>query len=126
MDPNKTVIGTPGFSDPNRTVLGGAPTIAPPPNATTRMAPMVPVAPSGPALTVDVIPGRTATMANGPAREAFLLQLTAASGADASFGGFTPAGSRTATNVCLVIDRSGSMEGPPLEAVKSACGYVVD
>lgn len=132
MDPNKTVVGTPGgtpgFSDPNRTVLGGAPppsSLGAPPNATTRMAPMAPAAPVGPSLAVDVIPGRTATLANGPAREAFLLQLTAVGG-DASFGGFTPAGSRTATNLCLVIDRSGSMEGPPLEAAKSACAYVVD
>ncbi|RYG86442.1 VWA domain-containing protein, partial [bacterium] len=143
MDPNKTVIGAPQGvppipgGDPNRTVLdapplpGGAMPGAVP-NATTRMAPMVPGssngpgASAGPALTVDIVPGRTATMANGPAREAFLLQLHAGAGADASFGGFTPAGSRTATNVCLVIDRSGSMEGPPLEAVKNACAYVVD
>jgi Ca-activated chloride channel family protein len=29
-------------------------------------------------------------------------------------------------NLCLVIDRSGSMDGEPLEYVKRACSYVVD
>jgi len=29
-------------------------------------------------------------------------------------------------NLCLVIDRSGSMEGEPLDYVKRACGHVVD
>jgi Ca-activated chloride channel homolog len=36
------------------------------------------------------------------------------------------AGRRTPLNLCLVIDRSGSMEGEPLEYVKRACGHVVD
>src|SRR3979411_2628066 len=35
-------------------------------------------------------------------------------------------GRRAPINVCLCIDRSGSMEGEPLEYVKRACGYVVD
>jgi Ca-activated chloride channel homolog len=35
-------------------------------------------------------------------------------------------GRRAPINVCLCIDRSGSMEGPPLEFVKRACDYVVD
>lgn len=35
-------------------------------------------------------------------------------------------GRRAPINVCLVIDRSGSMEGEPLEYVKRACDYVVD
>ena len=35
-------------------------------------------------------------------------------------------GRRAPINVCLCIDRSGSMEGPPLEYVKRACEYVVD
>ncbi len=33
---------------------------------------------------------------------------------------------RAPLNVCLVIDRSGSMEGEPLEYTKKACAYVVD
>jgi Ca-activated chloride channel family protein len=36
------------------------------------------------------------------------------------------AGRRSPLNLCLVIDRSGSMEGEPLEYVKRACGHVVD
>lgn len=35
-------------------------------------------------------------------------------------------GRRAPLNICLVIDRSGSMEGEPLEYVKRACDYVVD
>src|SRR5579872_4107414 len=35
-------------------------------------------------------------------------------------------GRRAPINVCLCIDRSGSMEGEPLEYVKRACEYVVD
>jgi len=35
-------------------------------------------------------------------------------------------GRRAPINVCLVIDRSGSMEGEPMEYVKRACEYVVD
>ncbi|MGB9877164.1 MAG: vWA domain-containing protein [bacterium] len=33
---------------------------------------------------------------------------------------------RAPLNLCLVIDRSGSMEGEPLEHTKKACAYVVD
>ena len=35
-------------------------------------------------------------------------------------------GRRAPINICLVIDRSGSMEGEPLNYVKRACDYVVD
>lgn len=58
-------------------------------------------------------------MANGPAREQFLLELTAG-----GIPGFQ--GGRTPLNLCLAIDRSGSMEGPPLEYAKHACNHVVD
>jgi Ca-activated chloride channel homolog len=74
-------------------------------------------------LDVEIIAGRTVTMANGPAREQYLLELRA--GGDSNFGGIV-AGTRTPMNLCLVIDRSGSMEGQPLEFVKQACSHVVD
>jgi Ca-activated chloride channel family protein len=35
-------------------------------------------------------------------------------------------GRRLPLNLCLCIDRSGSMEGEPLDYVKRACAYVVD
>lgn len=61
-------------------------------------------------------------MANGPAREQYLLELHAGGMPGLS----AAAGARTPLNLCLVIDRSGSMEGPPLDYVKQACCYVVD
>lgn len=112
MDPNKTVAAGgnllrtqamtgPPIGDPNRTSAMGA----------VR------------ALTAEVIPGRQATLANGPAREQFLLELRAIG--NALPGAVVQAG-RSPLNLCLVLDRSGSMEGSPLEYAKQACRYVVD
>lgn len=118
MDPNKTQIGVPPMADPNRTqAIPGGPSFDP--LRTTALQ----AVPPGKALTVSVVPGREAAMANGPAREQFLLELTAA-GVEAGVG--LGGGGRTPINLCLVIDRSGSMEGSPLEFVKQACSYVVD
>ncbi|MFZ4507964.1 MAG: vWA domain-containing protein [Fimbriimonas sp.] len=124
MDQNKTML----TSDPMRTQAMGA--FDPlktqamgagfDPLKTTAMAAMG-VADAG--FTVEVVPSREATMANGPAREQFLLQINAGGTAPAGFTGTT---GRTPLNLCLVIDRSGSMEGAPLEYVKQACSYVVD
>ncbi len=114
--------------DPNRTVIGGgdlyrtqAMSAAPgfDPNKTGVMNPA-----AAPGLVVSLLAGRSATMANGPAREQFLIELAA--GMPESLPGLASAGPRTPLNLCLVIDRSGSMEGPPLEYVKQACNYVVD
>ncbi|MCB8932957.1 MAG: VWA domain-containing protein [Fimbriimonadaceae bacterium] len=112
IDPNKTQM-TPGpGDDPMRTQAMGAMSD---PNRTAAMGSLR-------GLTAEVVPGRTASMANGPAREQFLLEFHGAGEAMPGMGG----GSRTALNLCLVIDRSGSMEGPPLEYVKQACCHVVD
>jgi Ca-activated chloride channel homolog len=116
--------------DINRTVMtsgpaaGGQQTVAMSPadmgmGRTTAMAPMQR------GLEVEIVAGRTATMANGPAREQYLLELRAGGGESVGTGVY--AGStRTPMNLCLVIDRSGSMEGQPLEYVKQACSHVVD
>jgi Ca-activated chloride channel family protein len=108
-DPNRTMAVP---SDPNKTaMLSGLD-----PNKTQAMA----FLPGGKSLTANLIPSRPATMANGPAREQFLLELIA----HGAGGGVT--GARTPLNLCLVIDKSGSMEGLPLEYVKHACAHVVD
>lgn len=122
FDPNKTsaMPGGPGF-DPNRTnMMPGAPGFDPNRTAMTGVGAMPLAVPGGPALTAEIVPGRTATMANGPAREQFLVELHA-NGVPGVAGG-----QRTPLNLCLVIDRSGSMQGEPLEYVKQACCYVVD
>lgn len=112
FDPNKTQAAPPPAADPRRTqampagMVGAA--------KTTTMAPVQ-------AVQAEALPSRQATMANGPAREQFLLTILASQG-DTFLG---PA-ARTPMNLCLVIDRSGSMEGPPLDYVKQACRYVVD
>lgn len=114
LDPNRTVLsGAPGLGDPLKTQAMSAGAF-PDPNRTSMMTPEQ-------GLTVSLIAGREATMANGPAREQFLVEFTGAG--QPEFGMGT---TRTPMNLCLVIDRSGSMEGPPLEYVKQACSYVVD
>jgi Ca-activated chloride channel family protein len=107
-DPNKTqMIG----GDPNKTQMIGSD-----PNRTQMMQPGQAPAPVK-GLEVEIIAGRQHALANAPSREGFLIEMMGG-------GGF--AGTRTGLNVCLVIDRSGSMEGEPLEYVKRACSYVVD
>ncbi len=112
IDPNRTVLGNAPSNDPMRTQAMGAFD----PQKTSAMSAM----PGGKALVAEVIPGREATMANGPAREQFLVDFIAGGSPGAGLGARTP------LNLCLVIDRSGSMEGPPLDYVKQACAYVVD
>lgn len=112
IDPNRTVLGNTPSNDPMRTQAMGAFD----PQKTSAMSPVA----AGPALTAEVVAGRNAGMANGPAREQFLVDFIAAGD---TFGGI---GARTPLNLCLVIDRSGSMEGPPLDYVKQACAHVVD
>lgn len=112
IDPNKTLMAGSPTVDPNRTQM-----LAGPPGFDPMRTQAVPPFAAGPALTATIVPGREAAMANGPAREAFLLELA---------GGGGMAGARTPLNLCLVVDRSGSMEGAPLQYVKQACCHVVD
>lgn len=104
MDPTQRI-------DPNRTMMVGGDPLR---------TQAIPAMAGAKALTATVVPGREVAMANGPAREQFLLQFQAMGG-DAQMGG-----GRTPLNLVLVIDRSGSMEGTPLEYVRHACSYVVD
>jgi Ca-activated chloride channel family protein len=114
-DPNKTVIGAaPSLVDPMKTQAMSAGMLGDP-NKTAALGQVE-------TLTAQLIPGREVSMANGPAREQYLLELTAGGMPGLS----AAAGARTPLNLCLVIDRSGSMEGPPLDFVKQACCYVVD
>jgi Ca-activated chloride channel family protein len=69
------------------------------------------------ALELDAVPGSRYAWAGGPSREHLLLMLRAPANV---------VGRRMPLNIALAIDRSGSMEGEPLEFVKRACGYVVD
>lgn len=69
------------------------------------------------ALAVQTIAGNQYALAGRNSADHAIIELTASGG---SFGRRMP------VNLCLVIDRSGSMEGEPLEYVKRACGHVVD
>ncbi|MBI3912544.1 MAG: VWA domain-containing protein [Armatimonadetes bacterium] len=68
-------------------------------------------------LTLEVLTGNRYALATRHGRDHVLIR-GAASG--------MAAGRRLPLNLCLVIDRSGSMEGEPLEYVKRACHHVVD
>lgn len=125
IDFNKTQLtGAPMLNDPNRTqAIGRTQALAGfDPQRTTSMAAM----PGLKTISVELISSREATMANGPAREQFLVELTAGGGGPALPGAGFGSGQRTPLNLCLVIDRSGSMEGAPLDYAKQACAYVVD
>ena len=107
--PTRTVQPAGAF-DPNRTQM------APPP--APRSAPGIDGA-GGAALTLNVRVGNRLAAAGERTRQHVLTQITAAGAAG---GG----GRRMPVNISLVIDRSGSMEGEPLEYVKRACSFVVD
>lgn len=129
FDPNKTQLsGAPLLNDPLKTqAMGAFDPLKTQAMSDPLKAAMAGDIPGGKALKVDIVASREATMANGPAREQFLVDLTAAGLAPSIGVGVAGGGStRTPLNLCLVIDRSGSMEGAPLDYVKQACGFVVD
>ncbi len=108
---NVTQMGGQPNGDPNRTQMGVAP-------GQTVMGGYAPMG-SGPTLSLSVRVSNSLAAAGERTRGHILTQLTAGQGGGAG-------GRRMPVNVALVIDRSGSMEGAPLEYVKRACAHVVD
>jgi Ca-activated chloride channel family protein len=108
--------------DPTVPTNGGsaAPTVAFDPNRTQAAPPPVPS--GGRSLSLRIRPGSTLAYAGDRTRSHLLVDLEAAANRGPSPSG----GRRLPVNLALVIDRSGSMEGEPLEYVKRACAYVVD
>jgi len=68
-------------------------------------------------LTLECIPGNRYASSLEDSREHVLVVIRSTTMAMAA---------RMPLNLCLVIDRSGSMEGEPLDYLKRAAGYVVD
>lgn len=69
------------------------------------------------ALTVECVPENKYAQSTTDTRQNVLVKMT---------GTGTAMGARMPLNLCLILDRSGSMEGPPMEYMKRACSYVVD
>jgi len=110
-DPNKARVG--GF-DPNATQMGGPSTGSGLSGADINRTAM----PSSMrAITLGCVPENSYALATQATREHVLIKIS---------GSGTAMGSRMPLNICLVLDRSGSMEGPPMDYMKRACGYVVD
>jgi len=105
-DPNRTRIGG---MDPNATQMSGG-VFAPDANRTQMAGSMQ-------ALTVECVPENAYALATGNTRQHVLVKIT---------GTGIAMGARMPLNLCLILDRSGSMEGPPMDYMKRACGYVVD
>lgn len=108
-----TVLGgTPTQMGASRTMMGANRTQMGVDPMRTQMG-----APSTTALQVECLPGNPYAFWQGSPRNHVLVNLRSTG---------QQIGRRTPLNICLAIDRSGSMEGPPLEYVKQACEYVVD
>ncbi|MDW8052906.1 MAG: VWA domain-containing protein, partial [Armatimonadota bacterium] len=69
-----------------------------------------------PSLSMEVVLGRRYALAHSIAREGLLVIIRSVQ----------TAMGRAPLNLCLVLDRSGSMEGAPFEYAKQACAYIVD
>jgi len=105
-----TQLGTPTQMGVGRTQLGMPPQPGFDPQRTAMGVPMQ-------TIEVECLPGNRYAMAPEVSRDHALVVLKASG---------QQVGRRAPINVCLCIDRSGSMEGPPLEYAKRACDYVVD
>ncbi len=118
MDEKTQILGTATQMGVGRTQMGAMPTqmgsmptqLGMDPNRTMLGAPMDTIG-------VEVLSGNRYALASDISRDNALVVLKA--------GGGQP-GRRAPINICLCVDRSGSMEGAPLENVKRACDYVVD
>jgi Ca-activated chloride channel family protein len=115
MEDRTQIIGGPGGpptpSGAQTTVIGGMP--AQPGFDPMRTAMGLPLS----TLEVECIAGNRYAMAPEVTREHALVVVKASG---------QQLGRRAPINVCLCIDRSGSMEGEPMEYAKRACEYVVD
>ena len=76
-----------------------------------------PSLPLGPAVRVEVVLGRAIAHASDITVTDILVRVIGS--------GQGVSNTRTPLNLCLVIDRSGSMDGQPLSCVRDACNYVV-
>ena len=105
-DPDKTSLLS---DDPNRSrMIEGL--------QRTRMTLAPPVV-LPPALSLSALVGNAYGVAGDMAREHILFDIRVG-GSDGK--------PRLPLNLCLVLDRSGAMEGEPLDYAKRACAYVID
>jgi Ca-activated chloride channel family protein len=87
----------------------------PPPPAEAAIA--APVAPLGPVFEVETTPAVRVVPADKPTELLVRVRLR----------GLTPtAAKRPALNLALVLDTSGSMEGPAIDQAREACGTLID
>lgn len=105
-DPNRTRLGG---MDPNATQMSGG--VFSPDSNRTQMAGSLQ------ALSVECVAENSYALATANTRQHVLVKMV---------GSGMAMGARMPLNLCLILDRSGSMEGPPMDYMKRACSYVVD